>query len=178
MKRRLLILLPLAVLSAGQHAQDTGYKITRPDGTVEFTDRPSAGAQQITLPKSQGYQAPPPPAAAPAAPPAEPAGVPYRQFAIVAPQPEQTIPSGENSVTVTVALEPALRPGHEMVILLDGKEVARGAASDFSLAEVERGSHALSAEVRDAQDAVVQSSPPVTFHMRQHSTLFPKPPLR
>lgn len=73
MKRRLLILLPLAVLSAGLHAQDTGYKITRPDGTVEFTDRPSAGAQQITLPKSQGYQARPP---LPRPPPRHPPSLP------------------------------------------------------------------------------------------------------
>lgn len=178
MRRLLIILLPFAVLSTGLHAQDTGYKITRPDGTVEFTDRPSAGAKQITLPKSQGYEAPRPPAAAPAAPPAEPAGAPYRQFVIVAPLPEQTIPSGDSNVAVTLQLEPPLRPGHQLIILLDGKEVARGATSDFSLSGVERGSHALSAEVRDAQDAVVQSSPAVTFHMRQHSTLFPKPPLR
>jgi hypothetical protein len=175
MKRHVfLLLLPLAFATMGAFAQDKGYKVTRPDGTVEFTDQPTAGAQEITLPKAQSYEPPPVPAVTEPPPPV-PQGPPYSTLAITAPTADQTFQNGEGIVSVSVRLEPALRPGHRLVILLDGKEA--GVGSNVSLSGVERGSHTLVAEVRDGRGNVIQSSAPVTFHMRQYSSLFDaKPP--
>lgn len=176
MKRHvfLLLLLPLAFTAMNSVAQDKGYKVVRPDGTVEFTDQPTAGAQEITLPKAQSYEAPPIPAA-PTSPVSIPQGPPYSALAITAPTAEQTFQNGDGKVTVSVRLEPALRPGHRLVILLDGKEA--GSGPNVSLNGVERGSHTVLAQVRDGRGNVIQSSPPVTFHMRQYSSLFDaKPP--
>lgn len=175
MRKPLIVLLLLAAM-APLHAQDKGYKIVRPDGTVEFSDQPAPGAQEITLPKAQSYQAPeasPPPAPpTPATPPAPP----YSRLAIVAPEAEQTFQNGETNVSVSLVIEPALRPGHRVVILLDGSETASGGGSRYSLSGIERGSHVLIAEVRDGRGRVLERSAPVTFHMRQHSQLFDQPP--
>lgn len=175
MKRHVfLMLLPLAFATTGAFAQDKGYKVTRPDGTVEFTDQPTAGAQEITLPKAQSYEPLPIPAATESSPPI-PQGPLYSTLAITAPTADQTFQNGEGIVTVSVQLEPALRPGHRLMILLDGKEAGLGA--NVSLSGVERGSHTVMAEVRDGRGNTIQGSAPVTFHMRQYSSLFDaKPP--
>ncbi len=180
MNRRISILtalsLALALGAPPLFAETKGYKIVRPDGTVEFSDQPAPGAQEITLPKAQGYEAPPPPPPAPAVEPTTPPGPPYSLLAIAAPEPDQTLHNGETQVNVSVQVMPALRPGHRLVILLDGSEAAGGAGTGYTLSNVERGSHVLVAEVRDGRGKVLISSAPVTFHMRQHSILFPKPP--
>ncbi|PKM42818.1 MAG: hypothetical protein CVV05_17705 [Gammaproteobacteria bacterium HGW-Gammaproteobacteria-1] len=174
MKRHVfLLLLPLAFATTGAFAQDKGYKVTRPDGTVEFTDQPTAGAQEITLPKAQSYEPPPLPAVTESPPPI-PQGPPYSTLAITAPTADQTFQDGGGIVTVSVRLEPALRNGHRLVILLDGKEAGLGA--NVSLSGVERGSHTVAAEVRDGRGNAIQGSAPVTFHMRQYSKLFDAQP--
>lgn len=176
MTRKLLIVLLFFAAMAPLHAQDKGYKVVRPDGTVEFSDQPVPGAQEITLPKAQGYEAPPSPPPAPVVEPTTPPGPPYSLLAIAMPEPDQTLHNGESQVNVSVQVMPALRPGHRLVILLNGSEAASGAGTRYTLSGVERGSHVLVAEVRDGRGKVLISSAPVTFHMRQHSILFPKPP--
>lgn len=175
MMRRLPFLLLLVALSLGVHAEEKGYKIVRPDGSVEFTDQPAPGAQEIPLPKTPGYQAPPARSLAPPRPLA-PKGLPYSQLAISAPAPEQTFQEGETSVTVHIVLEPGLQLGHRMVVLLDGKVVSEGAGNSVALNDLERGAHTVVAEVRDSAGAVVQSAAPVTFHVRQYSKLFQPQP--
>lgn len=175
MWRYLLLLLLLTGVTAALQAQDKGYKIVRPDGTVEFTDQPVPGAQEITLPKAQSYEAPallPSPAAVT---PAAPKELSYSQLTIEEPAPDETVHNGETPVSVRVHLEPALQAGHGLVILLDGREVAGGTGITFTLPAVERGTHSVIAEVRDEQGKVLLRSAPVTFHQRQHSILFNKP---
>jgi len=174
MRKSLIVLLFLAV-AVPLYAQDKGYKIVRPDGTVEFSDQPAPGAQEITLPKAQSYEAPELPPTAPVTPTAPPAP-PYSRLAIVAPEAEQTFQNGETNVDVSLVIEPALRPGHRVVILLDGSETVSGGGSRYSLNGIERGSHVLVAEVRDGRGRVLGRSAPVTFHVRQHSQLFDQPP--
>jgi hypothetical protein len=175
--KRLLPLLLLIMVSASPYAEDKGYKITRPDGSVEFSDQPGLGAEEIPLPKAQSYEAPPVPPAKPAAKPAAPKGPPYTQLAIESPLPEQTFRNSETTVTVSIRVDPPLRASHELAILLDGNVVSTGTGLSFTLSSVERGSHVLVAQVRDGRGNVVQGSAPVTFFMHQHSSLFNPPPV-
>lgn len=178
MTRRALPLLLMLLAALNLAAQEKGYKVVRPDGTVEFTDQPRPGAEEIPLTPIPVYEAPPLPAPPPPKAPAEPPvaeAVSYKRLAIVAPTQEETIRSNENLVTVRIALQPALHPGHVVVILLDGAEVARGRGSSFLLREVYRGEHAVSAQVVDAAGKSLISAPPVTFFLHQHSILFKKP---
>ncbi|WP_127474517.1 hypothetical protein [Sulfurivermis fontis] len=176
MMRRLPLLLLLVALSLGVHAEEKGYKIVRPDGSIEFTDQPAPGAQEIPLPRTPGYQAPPSRPLTPPVAPVAPKGPPYSQLAITAPVPEQTLQDGETSVTVHIALEPGLKLGHRMVVLLDGEVVSEGAGNSVVLSDLERGAHTVVAEVRDGAGNVVQTAAPVTFHVRQYSKFFQPQP--
>jgi hypothetical protein len=94
-------------------------------------------------------------------------------IAIVAPAPEETVHSNEGKVTVSVGVPRGVAPGNQVVILLDGQPVARGPATSFPLAGIERGTHTLQAQVVDGKGSTLVASQPVTFHMWQASQLFP-----
>ena len=66
-----------------------------------------------------------------------------------------------------------IAPGNQVVILLDGRPVARGATTSFPLAGIERGTHTLQAQVVDGKDNTLVASQAVTFHMWQASKQFP-----
>ena len=170
----LLFLLPISVVAA------QGYKIVHPDGSVEFTDQPAKNAQEINLPSAQGYQSSgPSPAASPSPqstttpPPSTAKGKngDYSQFAIASPHAEETIAGTGGVVSVGVSLSPSLQQGHQIVISLDGREVARGASTSFSVTEVERGAHLVGAAVVDAGGSTLRQADPVTFYVFQPSIL-------
>ncbi len=94
-------------------------------------------------------------------------------IAIVEPAADSTVPSNEGKVTVRVGVPRGIAPGNQVVILLDGRPVARGAATTFELDGVERGTHTLQAQVVDGSGNTLVASPPVTFHMWQASRQFP-----
>lgn len=176
MMRQMLMFLLLIGVAAMVSAQEKGYKIVRPDGTVEFSDQPAPGAKEITLPKVQGYEAPPPPPLTPRTPPTVPQAADYTRVALLAPVNDETYFDGEEALHVNVEVLPALHPEHHLVILLDGQVVAEGRNTRFNLHGIERGTHTLLAQVRDAQGKPVQSTAPVTFHWRQHSRFFQPAP--
>jgi len=153
-------------------AAEMGYRIVHPDGTVEFTDQPVEGAEPITLPAIPTYSTPASPAgttdAAPAskAPQEEAAA---RTIAIVSPMAEETVWFSESGMTVSVQVTPALGGDEQVLIRLDGSEAARGTGSSFTLKQVYRGSHTLSAALTDNQGGVISESTPITFYMRQHT---------
>jgi len=170
-----LLLIFVFLIAATASAEEKGYKVVRPDGTVEFSDQPQPGAVEIPLPQSQGYEpAPLPPSESDrgVAHNAVKSVVTYRQLTITAPVADETFQSAEGPVHVQVQIEPSLQPGHKLVILLDGK--AAGSGVSATLANLDRGTHTVSAEVRDGDGKVVKSSAPVTFHVKQYSSLFKK----
>ena len=173
----ILVLLPFAA-SAAQ-----GYKIVHPDGTVEYTDQPAKNAEEINLPGAQGYQSSgPSPAATPTSQntsttpsTAKSANGDYSQFAIASPRAEETISGTGGVVSVAVRLSPSLQQGHQIVISLDGREVARGASTSFPLSELERGAHLVGAAVVDAGGSTLRQADPVTFYVFQPSILNQRP---
>ncbi len=94
-------------------------------------------------------------------------------IAIVEPEAGSTVHSSEGKVTVRVGVPRGIAPGNRVVILLDGRPVASGAATSFELDGVERGTHTLQAQVVDGNGNRLVASPQVTFHMWQASRLFP-----
>ncbi len=148
------------------------YKWVLPDGTVVYSDRPqSEGAKELDLPPLQTYTpapVPPPSAPAPAAPDA---GTGYELLRVLAPKPDEVVRDNAGTVGVQLELKPALREGHSVEFLLDGKVVGAGTALSTSLGNVERGSHSVSAVVKDAAGKVVARAAGVTFHLKQASRL-------
>lgn len=171
---RLLIVL-LLISSAAFAAEEKAYRIVLPDGTVQFSDKPQPGAEEIKVPPTQTYQAPnlPPMDASSPKQPASP--IVYTDLAITSPTPDQTFHASGGNIPVQVTVEPGLRAGDTLVIRLDGRVAARGAGTGFTLQNVTRGTHVVVAEVHDSSDNAIKSSVPVTFHVFQYSKLYKKP---
>ncbi len=167
----LLLLLPSLLLA------ESGYRKLHPDGTVEFSDQPIPGGEEIKLRKAPVIRF------TPAADSPTTSGsrsthsfgaknkgaAAEVSITITSPQADQTLRFDAAGLVVTVGLTPAIQGGQQILIKLDGAEVARGVASRFVVQEVYRGSHTLSASLLGRDGAVLSSSAPITFHIKQRS---------
>jgi hypothetical protein len=102
---------------------------------------------------------------------AKPAPTDYESLAITQPGPDQAIRSNSGDITVQVSASPVLQKDHVYVIYVDGSKVHEGTANSVNLTNQSRGSHTISAEVRDEQGNVLISSGSMTFHLLRHSVL-------
>lgn len=162
-----LLLLPLI-------AQGEIYKWQDSDGRWHYSDTPRPGAVQLDLPPVQTYA---PPAgehqvqALPRQQERKP-GLRYARAAIASPAPESTVRNATGEVGVVLVLEPSLRDGHRVRLLLDGQPAAEPVASTaFTLVNVDRGEHQLEAEVLDARGRVLARAGPQIFYMHRPSRL-------
>lgn len=166
----MVLLIPALVLAEGEV---TGYRIVHPDGTVEFTDDPSHGGEEIKLREVQTVKKPYDESrqrnTAPdeSQKPEKKAISGYTRLRIITPQPEQTIWFTGGGVTVSVSVDPPLQPGHMVAIGMDGTKRVKSANTSVSMTEVYRGTHTVSAAVVDANGNVLISAAPVTFYLRQ-----------
>lgn len=81
------------------------------------------------------------------------------------------------SVSASVRLEPRLRAGDRVTLVLDGKAVQEpGPATSFTISPIYRGTHTLMARVEDAQGRLLCDTPTIRFHVRQPSLLQPNRP--
>lgn len=171
MKTSLLIVL---LLSSSIYAE-TAYRVVKPDGTIEFSDDSLSGGEPFELRKAPATTfAPPSPSATtqPRSKVGSKRGEKAKgSIAITSPQPDQTLWADGSGVTVTVDLSSALQSGEEVTISLDGKVVTRGSGSSFNLGQVFRGSHTLGASVVTNSGEVLFSASPISFHVRQHSSI-------
>lgn len=153
-------------------AAESGYRIVHPDGTVEFTDQPVEGAEPIPLPDIPTYATPASKVKGGQATTSEKPQQKKqatRSITISRPAAEETVRFSETGMAVSVSVKPALDKGEQVIIRLDGSEVARGESTSFTLQDVYRGTHMLSATLVDSNGSVISESSPITFYMRQHS---------
>ena len=169
------------------------YKLVNPDGSIAYSDQPRKDATVVDLPP----EPPAPPAKAPVALPAAAAAAPapaatppapgttaekpafagYTSFAILAPENDSTLRENNGSVAIILSIEPVLytEGGHKISLLMDGKPVLEGlTAPQIQLANVDRGTHTIEAQVLDGTGVLLATSNPVTFHLKRISTLLLK----
>ncbi|NLO81102.1 MAG: DUF4124 domain-containing protein [Xanthomonadaceae bacterium] len=173
---RKALLLALALLPLPAWSQV--YKWQDESGRWHYSDSPRPGAVELDLPPIQTYQAPPSErqlqalsrsSAEQSAPEPE---ISYARVEFAAPGPEATIRNAIGEVGVVLVLEPGLREGHTVRLLLDGQPAAEPVASTaFTLMNVDRGAHQLSAEILDARGRVVARAGPQVFYMHRPSRL-------
>ena len=129
---------------------ETVYKTVDENGNIIFTDKPSKDAEEIKLQELQTIKNP-----NPAKYTHKPKqdnkdkGKLYKTFLVSNPADGAGLRSNSGNVTVSVSLEPPLRPSHQIIISMDGKEVSSGSVSSVSLQNVERGTHNIAASVVD-----------------------------
>lgn len=173
------VLLPVMLLVTASAGAATIYKWVDANGVTHYSDQPYPGAKKIEVEAAQTYSAPPPPRAAVSKSAAANEGPPYKACELFKPSPEEVF-FNVSTVTAKLRLDPGLRAGDKASIALDGK-VLRDiplAGADFTLTQVDRGTHTVSAVVENLAGEIICQSPSVTFHVRQASILSPKSPLR
>jgi hypothetical protein len=182
--RAAALLLPCTVLLTGAaFAATTVYRSIDAQGNVVFSDQPpgpgeTAETLEITTPATFGAPASNPAGTGAdagawdwdmeAGEPADQTPFVYAALAIVAPAHDEGLRDNAGNVTIVAGVEPDLRPGHLLEILLDGAVVSSGPGNTATLTEVERGTHTLEARILDDQGTVLITSQPSTFHMLRY----------
>ena len=71
--------------------------------------------------------------------------------------------ANNGSFSVQVELQPSLRPGHRLRLLLDGQPYGQaGQGPELQLVNIDRGQHRLAVQVL-AGDKVLQQTPAISF---------------
>ncbi len=172
-------ILILALLALPLMAQAALYKWVDDNGEVVYSDTPPQKQAEEIRPPSLNvtpavkYKAKEAPAADEA-----PVAFSYSEFKVTSPAMEETIRNNNGSLTVTVSLTPELSTehGHTIAFLVDGKVKVKNSTSlSKTLTFIERGTHSISAKVKDVNGKTVIATDSVTIHMFRGSKLLPKP---
>lgn len=172
--RLFIVLSLLGLLAFAVPGAAKIYKWTDDQGNVHYSDEPAPGSKAVDLPPATVYEAP-----KPSARPAAPAGgqqqgqqspqTGYSEFSIAAPADQATIRGTQQTITVTIAMDPALRAGQRIRLEMDGETVASGRQTQFQVHPVYRGTHKFRAVVEDAEGNTVAETPTVTIYKHQPS---------
>ena len=176
MDKRLVIIF-LGLFAGGvAHAQ--AYTWTDEDGVVHYSDTPRPGATEVDLGKysaptsARGQNARRVTPVTRRNDEPEPEAFQYESLVVASPAAEQTLWNIGGQLNVSLALSPALRPGHQVRVYLDGSPRDVSGLS-FQLQEVYRGAHNLQAEVLDENGQLMIRSQPSRFYVQQTSILRP-----
>ena len=172
------IFILLGLLAADGVLADA-YKWTDEEGVVHYSDRPQAGAEKFELLASNpGGRAPArngsstARSGANAVADAEEAETlaPFRYeiIEVESPAAEETLWNIGGTLSVSLTLRPALRPGHQVRVYFDGTPQLVRTAS-FQLEEVYRGVHNIQVEVIDETGKLMIRSRPNRFYVQQNN---------
>jgi hypothetical protein len=156
------------------------YKWTDAQGVVHFSDQPVPGAERVVTTSAPGHagilgQTASTSPAAPSSQPKTDKTLSAAKIAIVSPAPEQTF-TGEQSVPVSLSLDPDLKPSWTVVWTLNGAQVPgqTSTTTQFTLTDLSRGIYTLEATVTDAVTGESKSADAVTFNIVRPSLLSPQ----
>ena len=94
----------------------------------------------------------------------------YDKLEFIAPKANQSIRANDGDVSAMISVKPPLKAGHEIVFILDGKEVSKGSARTSNFTNLPRGSHTVNAKIVDQKGKPLKSSS-VTFNVQRFSKL-------
>ncbi|MCW5589904.1 MAG: DUF4124 domain-containing protein [Legionellales bacterium] len=148
------------------------YRWTDSQGVTHFSDQPHDGAATVKLPPMQTYT--PTPAEAK---PKTPMVIPQTEkkinytIAFTSPLDQATITPGEReNMQVSITITPELHKGDQLKVFLDNEFYPNG-SKQFSLPNLERGTHTLQAKIMRGNTVLAQT-PIITFYVKQASQLF------
>ena len=160
--------------AVGAAAAQEAYRWVDEDGVVHYSDRPREGAETVQLPSPNVATLRVPKPSARSDDQQEKADEQdsgYTRIEIVSPQAEETLWNIEGVLNVSVALEPGLRPGHQVRAYFDGA-MQPVSGTSFQVQEVWRGVHHLHLDVVDATGKVMIRSQPSRFYVQQNTVAF------
>lgn len=152
------------------------YKVVDKDGNVTYTDKPPPDGSKpielapISVIEAPTYQTKPEPTEdenAEKEPSLADLRRIYRDFAIVAPEQEESVWRPDGPIPVSWYARNALREGMEVTLFLDGRAHTTTTQPIIALNGLDRGEHTVKAELKDAKNRVVATADTVTFFVRQ-----------
>ncbi len=171
MKTALLLLTIFLCATAGAQV----YKRIGPDGQVYFSDQPGADAEPVELSPPQVISVPPLPERRPTAvqrgggaEKQDDSAFSYTRFSVTSPTKYQGYRANDGNITVRLSLEPALRPGHTVVLNVDGEDgemIRTGGGMAIELQNLSRGQHTVWAKVVDDKGRELIRTEPVSFYI-------------
>ena len=170
MLKRLFLGITALLVTSAVFAQ--AYRWVDEDGVIHYSDRPHPGAERIQLPSSGRASVTtrtPVPTTRRAAPKPESAAeqkaFSYELLEVSAPAPEETLWNIEGVLNVTINLQPALQPGHQVRVHFDGTPRMVSGTS-FQIEEVYRGVHNVQVEILDETGKLMIRSLPNRFYVQ------------
>lgn len=149
------------------------HRRVKPDGTVYFSDRPGPDAEEVEAAPAQTVRMPaaPAPRSSASQSPEQDEGVfRYTRAAIVSPVEGQGVRANDGIITVQIALEPSIQPGHAIVVTLDGASIEFTDPAAIRLTNLSRGRHQLEAVVVDDRGRELRRVDPVGFYVLRTSS--------
>jgi hypothetical protein len=176
--RWLLLACLLAFASQAQEAKKELWKWTDASGVVHYSDVPGPGAVKVDLAVTEGQSRPAPaPAAGAQGAPVKPAAAPgttYTSLEIWQPSNGESFFGADATVSVRMRSEPSVSGDDSLLLYLDGKLVEGPTNSlDYTLANLDRGAHSVTATILDVKGKEKIRSQPVVFHIKQPTTIPP-----
>ena len=164
-----LILVLLGLIVGGSVCAEA-YTWTDEDGIIHYSDRPNPKAKIIILDRSPTGRASQRSNTATNSDDSavEPDLFGYESLDVTSPTAEETLWNIEAQLDVTLSLSPALRPGHQVRVYLDGESQIVN-STNFTLPEVHRGVHNLQVEVIDETGKLMIRNQPIRFYVQQNS---------
>jgi len=179
-KTFLLILFAMMLAVTAGSAGAQVYKVVDEDGNVTYTDQaPGDGSQPIELRPISVIEAPEFETAPKEGEEGAEGGEEnkemslrylrknYQDFAIVAPQQEESVWRPDGPITVAWNARYALQEGMSVTIFLDGARQATTTEQIIPVVGLERGEHTVTAEIKDAKNRRIATAEPITFFVRQ-----------
>jgi hypothetical protein len=175
----LMVLFALSLVITAFPLSAQVYKVVDKDGNVTYTDQvPMDGSPPIELAPISVIEAPvyekaPAPTGDDAAvedekePSLASLRRSYSDFAIVAPQQEESVWRPDGPIPVAWTTGTALREGMQVTLYLDGKRYSSTTQPMIALTGLERGEHTVRADLTDSRNRVVAKAGTVTFFVRQ-----------
>jgi hypothetical protein len=153
----------------------TVYKWVDAQGVVHYSDQPHPNAQKLEVRGAQTFSSLPAPQSTSSAPAeAPPSGPAYDNCSITQPADQQMLMNVYNT-TAVVQTSPPLRPGDQVHMFVDGKQI-QGSSTSFSF-PVFRGQHSVQAVIEDSTGQIVCETASITFFVHQPSVQNPQNPV-
>ena len=94
----------------------------------------------------------------------------FRDFRLVSPAPDENIWGTGNEVTIAWDAGAPLADGMAVIFYIDGQPVTEATSqASFTSGRLDRGAHTARADLLNANNRVVMSTPEVTFYIMQQS---------
>jgi len=150
-------------------AQAEVYRLVDKNGNVIFSDQPHPDAEKIEIDTLPSYT----PVAIPetlSEEQQEGDEVPRYKVTILTPANDETVRNNAGLVNINANVTPPLDQDRndQLTIKLDGQTLGEPSTSpNFTLSEVERGTHTVQVVVVDKDKKTIKSSKTITFHLQR-----------